>query len=80
MPCVTCGHTMQHLNCAEPLHWCPRCGTVTSGSSLHATYTTQLVERCRQFEPIIKRCPPVIGAEWRRLGIAEAINTPEDQP
>ncbi len=91
MTCITCGHTMQHLNCAEPLFWCPRYGTVTSGASLHATYAPQLVERCRLFlhgaagrEDGIGELP---SEEYKtalaiatRLGITEAINILENKP
>lgn len=80
MPCVTCGHTMQHLNCAEALYWCPRCGTVTSGASLHATYAPQLVERCREFGATLATTPTLsLGGHWHRL-VTEAIHTPEGRP
>ncbi len=79
MPCVTCSHTMQHLNCAEPLFWCPRCGTVTSGASLHATYTPQLVESCRKFWPSIENLSDSVVADWHRL-VADSIHPPEGRP
>lgn len=70
---------------------CSRCGTqkilVTPNGQPIITVPT-LVERCREFRaarhPSFKAevgifGDPVLVAEWERLGIAEAINKPEDR-
>ncbi len=77
MACPNCDHTMQHLNCVEPIFWCPRCGTVF-GDDPTATYSTpKLVTRCRDFaERMPKEAAFGRWSDWRRLGIAEAIDPP----
>jgi hypothetical protein len=47
-----------------------------SGEMLHDTVPS-LVKRCRQFE---KQERDIAELPWRALGIAEAINLPEDRP
>lgn len=85
MSCPTCDHTMQcitHDAASLSAHyWCPRCGTLTAKvGDFTKTETPGLVARCREFEKAIPG--NVVGEmkEWKRLGIAESINRPEDRP
>lgn len=53
---------------------CPRCGTVNVDGEI---YVPMLVERCRKYASGTRAEDFV--SEWFRLGIAEAINKPEDR-
>jgi hypothetical protein len=61
-----------------PFFWCPRCGTIKPCDDTPAVVPL-LVERCREFQANMKdyRGPML---EWKRTGIAESINTPEERP
>jgi hypothetical protein len=69
-------------------HLCPRCGTVrvtdaTSRGGNDKVYVPKLVARCRWFEVELMRPMPLPAAlvhDWRRVGIRESINRPEDRP
>lgn len=85
MACGTCDHTMQCIASGGPAstYWCPRCGTLrTVIRSREETQTKDeapmLVTRCQKFEETIHHVDDI--AEWKRLGIAESINVPEEQP
>lgn len=42
MPCPTCNHTMHNLGLAESgkrTFWCPRCGTIKTEVTVHASIT-----------------------------------------
>jgi Zn-finger nucleic acid-binding protein len=91
MSCPVCGHTMGRLCIHEGMSFdlCERCGTVTV-TILDANllvqsariYVPKLVERCRQFEKSFPPGnPPTVSYSdwWKRLGIAESINRPEDR-
>lgn len=88
MSCPTCAHTMNDLGLSAPpltarepvrrVYWCPRCGTLREELSDAAGHQTndeapKLVERCRELGETLA---PPWAALWRRLGIAEAIDTP----
>ncbi len=82
MACPTCDHTMHSINAADtkaafPIFWCPRCGTVKI--SEEHNYPPMLVERCRAFEKDIPGNVISEMAVWKRLGIAESINTPSER-
>jgi hypothetical protein len=79
---------MRHLStggapgCA--VHWCPRCGTIRCGDGMHDWLDSvpKLVERCRRFDVEVLDIdddPKAVHA-WDRLGIAESIGPPAEQP
>jgi Zn-finger nucleic acid-binding protein len=70
MACPTCSHTMHSVN--DVCWWCPRCGTLRF-KHLDQLEVPKLVDRCRQFQEGKYQV-----ADWRRLGIQEAI-LPENQ-
>jgi tRNA(Ile2) C34 agmatinyltransferase TiaS len=70
--CPTCSHTMAGLGYGN-FH-CARCGTVLSNGAI---YVPALVSRCREFSKTITGSCALHAHEWSRLGIHEAINTPE---
>jgi hypothetical protein len=84
MACPTCGETMKNLGGSPPAQryfWCPRCGTLKRDDPLSGDIFNEapkLVERCREFERtgFGVNIADKIREAWRRLGIAEAINTP----
>lgn len=89
MSCPTCGHAMTALHQSrKSLTWvCDRCGTIKRnyrGSDFEDIYVPKLVERCREYEKGLLDCgtpsPSYLGEDWQRLGIADAINKPEDRP
>jgi len=89
MACPTCDHTMQSIGHAEGRshYWCPRCGTLrsTAEGGFDTDEAPKLVERCRKYRDELKaaRSPYDLQAYlelyWNRIGIAEAINKPEDR-
>ena len=86
MSCPTCDHTMQQLPTeTQRFFWCPRCGTISFEASFGGESHTppKLVERCREFavqSPMVSGDPKFLsGRLWRELGIAEAINRPEER-
>lgn len=88
MPCPTCSCTLGKLcDSDRGPHWlCERCGTVVvyypgDGEVVRDIYVPALVNRCRKFEPMLALVAARGDATpWRTLGIAEAINTPENRP
>lgn len=92
MNCPACSHTQQKVG--DLIFWCPRCGTLTGdGGKTGVTQfwlhqEPKLVERCRAFAGGLALEPnPVRTASevfnglketWRRLGIAESINPPDN--
>lgn len=88
MSCPTCDKTMQLA--AEDkngvtVHWCPCCGTTrfTTPKGHVNDEVPDLIKRCRKFEDILygrDTCSPAIPQDWERMGIAEAINLPENRP
>jgi hypothetical protein len=89
MTCPTCDHTMQCLEGGHfgktGIHWCPRCGTIYFAREGFDDRRSvpMLVERCGAYEAGLKDCRTpsrsFLISDWRRLGIAEAINTPENR-
>lgn len=79
MACPTCDHTMTCVgeSLGEPVFWCPRCGTFRRGAE-GAVQAPSLVYRCREYEAVL--FPSDVAGFWRGMGIAEAINKPEDRP
>ncbi len=87
MPCPTCDHTLECvISPADPpligaliIKHCPRCGTMVTGTQV---YVPKLVERCRQLEKSYVSCDeyPPLTKDWRRIGLAEAINLPDARP
>jgi hypothetical protein len=81
--CPTCFHTMQLLatTVRDPfrVYWCPRCGTVrqTASGKEVVCESPMLVDRCRQFARNDTEAGSI--AEFRRLGITESINLPENR-
>lgn len=62
---------------------CPRCGTVKMdafGQHGDKVYVPKLVERCREFEPMVYENSVGMIASWEHLGITESINLPKDRP
>lgn len=75
---------------------CDRCGTIVVSlidpaeaskyeASFPRVYAPKLVFRCRKFISVIGATVPnphlaAVNTEWHRIGIAEAINKPEDRP
>lgn len=87
MSCPTCDHTMNFLTRAEDMNFyhCPRCGTAvvkidpsSARNYPDRVYVPKLVDRCRRFETT--HDSNSVAQKWHRLGIAEAINTPENRP
>jgi endogenous inhibitor of DNA gyrase (YacG/DUF329 family) len=87
MPCPTCGGTLALL-CLdrddERYYHCGRCGTIVTGEQ--DVYRPRLVDRCRAFLPALRSHPQSgvislgsIEDTWQHLGIAEAIDLPEDR-
>lgn len=77
MPCPTCDHTMWSIQYG--VFWCPRCGTLNTGDSVSSPL---LLKRCRDFERAMRNKfddDPADMEKWKRLGIAESINKPEDR-
>lgn len=88
MSCPTCSHTLARISNSEPLYLCERCGTVCDGGPIggsqwpwRAVYVPHLVARCRDFRArvIDSLGHPDVLDDWEELGIAEAINTPENR-
>lgn len=85
MSCPTCSATMAQLfDSRERTVWhCERCGTVKSLVFGHPDITVPwLVERCRAFESLTEglgRMATRWHQTWTTLGIAEAINLPENR-
>jgi hypothetical protein len=80
MACPTCDHTMQMI--ATPYYWCPRCGTLGGGLVQKPEFwEPKLVDRCRKYagEFDKENIAQFYRNTWNRLGIAEAINKPEDR-
>lgn len=83
--CPTCNHTMQAIGCRvtdKNFYWCPRCGTIKPCEEMEAI-APDLIARCRKFTASFPPGnPPSVSysAEWKRLGIDEAINTTENRP
>lgn len=83
MPCPTCDATMEGIGSndrGDNCFLCPRCGTVlidAFGQHGDKVYVPKLVERCREFERLVKVSD--IMAIWHRLGLAESINTPGER-
>jgi hypothetical protein len=75
MSCPTCGHTMQGIGYG--MFHCPRCGTVQSAEG--TVTVPALVERCRKLPDQMRFMPLAFSEAWYRLGIEEAINTPENR-
>ncbi len=87
MACPTCSHTMQCVTAPSfgviGVFWCPRCGTIkrqTDTPNGDTAEVPKLVERCREFYPHWVMLSDPAANAWRRLGIAESINTPEGRP
>lgn len=90
MSCPTCDHTLGGFGRLDGrdtrLFWCERCGTIVGqdvNGEVNYTEVPKLVNRCRQFEMTFPpgNLPSVsYSQEWKRLGIAESINTPKDRP
>lgn len=89
MACPTCDHSMASINdvAAYRIFVCERCGTVKTDTytgdpkNWHTQiYVPKLVERCREFEGMLTLVTSGDAGPWRRLGIAEAINLPENRP
>lgn len=83
MSCPTCSATMTAFGCRvtdRNFFVCPRCGTVKTCDG--GVTAPDLVRRCREFEQQYLLAGDVsdITALLRRLGIAEAINTPDARP
>jgi len=91
MSCPTCDHTIQHIGqtldgpTRRDIWWCPRCGTIRVDGYRAFDEKPKLVGLCREFEsePNIHGNAAVdfflVGELWRRLGINESINKPEDR-
>jgi len=63
---------------------CQRCGTIVAAGKSGFTefYRPYLVDYCRQLEReyIPRDEYPPLTNDWQRLGIREAINTPDQRP
>lgn len=89
MACPTCSETMQGLH--PGCRWCPRCGTLWFDEvcGMGRAVAPKLVARCQELATTVPHdgipTPgghtswPLWWVEWCRLGIAEAINIPEDR-
>lgn len=85
MSCPTCDHTMHSVSSSTAmLFWCPRCGTLAQkGARVDTQDVPKLVECCRRFRKTIG--PDYMSQfascrdDWKRLGIAESINLPENR-
>lgn len=86
--CPTCGYDMQCLSLALTIgpYWCQQCGTIGSLAAPNGAVfkTPKLVERCRELDNLLRveldgALDGPRGNMWRVLGIAEAINKPEDR-
>lgn len=75
MSCPTCDHTMQKV--VYGIFWCPRCGTLMQEGG--TAEMPGLVERCRELAAENTHSSAFPWPAWRRLGIAEAINLPENR-
>lgn len=75
MPCTTCEHTMNGIGHAT--YHCPRCGTVRNPDG--SVFVPALINRCRNFESTIAGVCAEHAFRWKSLGIAEAINTPNNR-
>ncbi len=83
MSCPTCGHTMHSIaSSTSPVYWCPRCGTLEDHTNgLKDVSTPKLVERCRKFKGHAAEHVTQTAIDiWKRLGIEEAINLPDERP
>lgn len=84
MACPTCDKTMTAIVSpasppsigADIIHWCPCCGTCKD--TLGVAHVPKLVERCREFEPIV--LDSTLEFAWAQHGIAESINLPANRP
>lgn len=79
----------------QPIHYCVTCGSVKPcGVASEDIVVPELVRRCREFEKIMvayqkeydragdgdfKAATDDLAEHWHRLGVAEAINLPEDR-
>lgn len=73
MTCPACDHTMAKV--ADDLWHCPRCGTLISNLSINGI-VPELVERCRQLRQVLSN---TYLSWFRKLGIAESIDKPENR-
>ena len=86
MSCPTCDHHVACIgitNDGFATFWCPRCGSLSYSEPEKAVDVPKLVDRCRKFaaDPfmplqLVGRKPEQL---WVCLGIAEAINLPENR-
>jgi hypothetical protein len=77
--CPTCDRDMLVLGCRVtelPLHWCSICGTILPCED-SGPVVPDLVRRCRDYEAT--QIGGTDGTFWEGMGIAEAINKPEDR-
>ena len=91
MNCPTCDHTMHVIAPFNPdrnefvgpkISHCLRCGTQkVEWQTKTDIYMPTLVERCREFANKIGvyTDPDAMPDLWKQLGIAKAINKPEDR-
>jgi hypothetical protein len=85
MICHTCSCITVALGYCDGGTWrhCPRCGTVrhldtvSRGEQEPTVIVPELVQRCRDYESVANE--PVDGMLWRKLGIAECIQKPEER-
>lgn len=86
MSCPTCDHTMQTLfvDRERSIYWCPRCGTLRSVLFEHEDDSVPfLISRCREFQRNHLAEATINSHDyraWRRLGIEESINVPDERP
>lgn len=77
MACPTCNHTMQRISPdVMGMFWCPRCGTIRNHLGHTDFEAPKLVDRCREFGGTLG---PAWISLWQRIGIEEAIYTPEER-
>lgn len=76
MSCPTCDHTLAGIGNGR-FH-CGRCGTLVAHPRCIIAVPA-LVERCRQFAETLGDDEAAGRSEWRRLGIEEAIDVPENR-
>jgi hypothetical protein len=85
MACPTCDGILTRMCAQEDMRFfhCEVCGTLFVAIEGHdpLVYVPKLVERCREFEqtPFMVNIAGKLWAAWRRLGIAESINTPDNR-
>lgn len=76
MACPTCDHMMESIRVG--VFWCPRCGSLKLDLGLGIQdLSPKLVGRCREFQlKVIEQTGDFeTMGEWRRLGIAESLQT-----